>query len=54
MNLQTFSAEKMTTVCLRSASTTYRNSFAKCNSGAASLLLRKARDWALAVAALKS
>lgn len=53
MNLQMFSAEKMTTVCLRDARSTYRNSFSKCNSGAASLLLHGARDWALAVAALK-
>lgn len=43
----------MTTVCLRDARTRYRNGFAKCNSGAASLLLHGARDWALAVAVLK-
>lgn len=53
MNLQMFSAEKTITACLRDARGMNRRGFAKCSSGAASLLLHGARDWALGVAALK-
>ena len=54
MNLQMFSVKaKKGSVCPMSASTTYGNGFAKRSSGAASLLLRRARDWASAEAALK-